>query len=231
MNMPLQELADRFKGALCAEDTYGIYPISVQDIEEAGVRFQKMAQQLSSYLEGGLALTEEHIQQIAKCYRENYLLAPQCQEPLDRVFGRQLLQHAQGINLEGMEWLGKQTGFSLESLERYARQQSLAKAGSVFGSVHNVGMGLRHTFGFQKSAEGRNWGAGMLGYAGAIAILDGARRALIGTDVTPADENGYPQGDWKTKHHWLSGTAEAATGLGAIAAALKIAEKNIMRLK
>lgn len=93
--------------------------------------------------------------------------------------------------------------------------------GTVFSSVENVGLGAKHVFGFQKNAEGkRNWAAGALAYGGTGALVDAGRRAALGSGE-PDPETGKKQRKWATVA--LEGTA----GLGAIAAALKIAEKDM----
>ena len=92
---------------------------------------------------------------------------------------------------------------------------------TVFASVENVGLGAKHVFSFQKNAEGkRNWAAGVLAYGGAGAVIDAGRRAILGSGE-PNPETGKKQRQWTTIA--LEGTA----GLGAIAAALKIAAKDM----
>jgi hypothetical protein len=229
MLIPHSEIAQRFvSAALDAAPVAGVYS-DIARLNEAGAELQRMVTLIDAHSTNRFSLSEEALHTIVKDFHP-YNLSVQ-KERLTRFFGRQLLQQASDVRPEGLQLLARETDWPLESLQRLIGAQSTAPAGPVFGSVRNVGMGLCHTFGFQKGVKGRNWGAGALGYAGAIAVLDGGRRALIGTKVTAADENGVPQWDSGTERHWLAGATEAAAGLGTIAAALKIAEKNMLRLK
>jgi hypothetical protein len=229
MFIPHDEIAQRFvSAALDAVPVAGVYGNMAQ-LKTAGAELQRMVILFDSHSTNRFSLSEEALQNIVEAFHPYNFSAHQ--EPLTRFFGRQLLHHAQEVRPEGLLWLARETEWSLESLQRLVGTETRAPAGRIFSSVHNIGMGLCHTFGFQKGAEGRNWGAGALGYAGALAILDGTRRALIGTQGSAVDEHGEPQWDAGTERHWLSGATEAAAGLSAIAAALKIAEKNMLRLK
>jgi hypothetical protein len=227
MIIPQDEIAQRFvTAALDAAPVAAAYS-NISHLKEAGAELQRMVTLFDSYSVNRFSLSEEALQKIVEDFHPYDFSANK--ERLTRFFGRRLLHLAPDIRPEGLQWLARETDWPLESLQRLEHAGSGAPTGPLFSSVHNVGMGLCHIFGFRKGPEGRNWGAGALGYAGALAVLDGARRAIIGTKSAAVDENGDPQEVSGTERRWLLGGTEAAAGLGAIAAALKIAEKNILR--
>jgi hypothetical protein len=227
--IPISELAQRFTHALCATPYAQMFPLD--HVSQAAAQFQTLAQKVAPHLEGGLMLTQDDIQQLAKRYIDEYYLASR-KGRLTDIFSGHFLRRAQGLKPEHLESLAQDLGVSTESLQRWARTADKVIVGGVFARVSNVSMGLAHTFTFKPGVDRkRNWGAGALGYAGLIATLDGARRALIGTDATPTDADGEPIGPLQRNHHWIAGATESAVGLATIAAALKLAEKNILRLK
>jgi hypothetical protein len=228
--IPTSQLADKFIDELCQLQAEAPYVFRLHDVKQAAAELQRLAETFAPHLEGELALTADDVTQLVARYVD-------CQPSprpgqLTELFSRHFLRRAQGLRPAGIPSLAQETGVSAEDLDRWARAAGKRHAGRVFASVANVSLGLSHLFKFKPGVDRHpNWGAGALGYAGALATLDGVRRALLGTDATPLDERGVSPVAPRTAHHWLTGAAESATGLAAIAAALKIAENNTLLLK
>ena len=218
MTISLQELSQRF-----AEAVHGAMPsadlLPLQDIQRAEGKLRQLAQRLAPYVHGDAAVAEESLKQLA----EHYIANPQ-QEPLDRLFSRFLYQHVPGrFRAEGASLLAPGMGKTVEALLQEAEAAGKLVRGKVFASIENVGLGCRHVFNFKPGLNReRNIPHGLLAYAGVAAILHGGKRAFIGS---------HDEEERTTTHHWVSGSAESLAGCAAIAAALKLAEKNIAHLK
>jgi len=171
------------------------------------------------YVHGEAAVAEESVRLLA----EHYMAHPQ-HEPLDRLFSRFLYDHVPGrFRPEGVALLAPGMGKNAEALLQEAEAAGKLLRGKVFASVENVALGCRHVFNFKPGlSRERNIPVGLLAYGGVAAILHGGKRAFIGSRDEEARQ---------TTHHWVSGGAESLAGCAAIAAALKLAEKNIAHLK
>jgi hypothetical protein len=225
MSIPTDQIAQRFVDAvLDAVPVAGHYG-NIAHLQQAGAELQRMVTALHVHTTGGFALSEDGLQGIVGLFSAYDFAAHK--ESLTRFFGRHLL--SQSIGHEGLAWLSQETGWTLESLQHFTRQAGSAHARSVFASAENLWTGIKHALMLQKGTAGRNWGAGLLAWGGLVAGADALRRGIIGASVAVEEDDGTMT--TQTQSQPGKAIVEGALAGTAIAAALKIAERNTLGLK
>ena len=115
-----------------------------------------------------------------------------------------------------------------ESLQHFTRQAGSAHASSVFASVENLWTGIQ-THHAAKRHGGTELGRRTPGMGGLVAGADALRRGIIGASVAVEEDDGTMT--TQTQSQPGKAIVEGALAGTAIAAALKIAERNTMGLK
>lgn len=213
MSIPLHHLAQAFQQRLTAH-----IPLLGHSRGD-GVLLQRLAQRLAPHVKGGLTFTGEDVQQLVDLYVKD-IYTVDTQKDITHFFMDYLTARTAGIKPQGLALLADELGKSIPEVHTEAVEAGKFIAGNVFGSVKNVALGCSHTFRVRKGLDGtRNLAAGALAYGGAALLAHTAFRSLAGRYE---DEQGY-------RHNRpASLVVEGLAGLGAIAAALKVTEKNIL---
>src|SRR6188472_1732870 len=72
MTVPLHELNQRFTEVAFTAPYGEIFERG--EVQQAGAQLQRLAQRLALFLDGGLTLSDENVQQLVKSYAEDYSL-------------------------------------------------------------------------------------------------------------------------------------------------------------
>ena len=117
MTVPLHELNQRFtEGAFTAP--YGEI-FESDEVQQAGAQLQRLAQRLAPFLDGGLTLSDENVQQLVKSYAEDYLLMTAKDPASLTAWGvEQLLKQAYNVTPERLGVLTDELGTLAEAVER-----------------------------------------------------------------------------------------------------------------
>src|SRR6266446_8167459 len=109
MTIPLHQLDQRFIDAAYNAPYAEIF--QRDEVQQAGAQLQRLAQRLAPFLEGGLTISEEGVQQLVKSYAEDYSLSTTKNQASLTAWGvQQLLKQAPNVTPESLRVLGDELG-------------------------------------------------------------------------------------------------------------------------
>jgi hypothetical protein len=116
MTIPLHQLDQRFIDAAYNAPYAEIF--QRDEVQQAGAQLQRLAQRLAPFLEGGLTIAEEGVQQLVKSYAEDYSLSTTKNQASLTAWGvQQLLKHAPNVTPESLRVLADELGTLAEAVE------------------------------------------------------------------------------------------------------------------
>ncbi len=116
MTIPLHQLDQRFIDAAYNAPYAEIF--QRDEVQQAGAQLQRLAQRLAPFLEGGLTISEEGVQQLVKSYAEDYSLSTTKNQASLTAWGvQQLLKQAPNVTPESLGVLADELGTLAEAVE------------------------------------------------------------------------------------------------------------------
>lgn len=181
-----------------------------------------MARKLAPHVEDGLVFSEKDVQGLVNKYLVNFYELSS-RDDAKKFFGDFLYEHAKEIKPDGLEILAQAKGVSLQDLYEEATKAKKFKAGNALGGFRNAGAAFTHTLTFKPGLDGsRSLLAGGVAWGGV---------GLLAHAVFRSSDTNYVDDENRVHNTPLSTLLEGGVGLGALCGALKIAEKNIPRIK
>jgi len=133
MTVPLHEINQRFTDAAFTAPFGEIF--ERDEVQQAGAQLQRLAQRLAPFVEGGLTLSEENVQQLVKSYAEDYsLMAAKDPASLTAWGVEQLLKPAHNVTPERLGALADELGTLAEAVERVQRAHPHPETGAPSSS-------------------------------------------------------------------------------------------------